>query len=280
VSVTIGLVGCGRWGQNVLRDLVALGVRVFVAEVDESRRELAIRHGAARSHVATDDLPECDGYVVVTPAHAHRPVSKTLLERAAPIFVEKPPCTSLAEVELLASLGAGRVFVMHKWRYHPAVIEMRLLGSPRFLSTVRTAPQRLPLHVDVAWHLAVHDLSIALELLGSVPPVVRAVGARLPDGRLRHIDAMLGNADGPQHHLVVAAHAPLYERRIELVGARGEAVWTAADAELPNQDQPLRRELGAFVDHLAGGPPPKSSIGDALGVCRAADAIRNAVEVA
>mgnify|MGYP001168319220 CR=1 FL=1 len=44
--VAIGLVGCGLWGQAILRDLVALGCRVAVVDIDPGRRDVATRLGA------------------------------------------------------------------------------------------------------------------------------------------------------------------------------------------------------------------------------------------
>jgi Trk K+ transport system NAD-binding subunit len=39
--VVVGLVGCGRWGRHILRDLVALGCEVHVvARSEESRLPL------------------------------------------------------------------------------------------------------------------------------------------------------------------------------------------------------------------------------------------------
>ena len=91
MTLRVGLVGCGRWGANVLRDLVALGAEVTVAEPDADRRDRALSAGASRGVAAAEQLPHCDGYVVVTPAPSHREVCEHLLGRGVPVFVEKPP---------------------------------------------------------------------------------------------------------------------------------------------------------------------------------------------
>ena len=53
--VKIGLVGCGRWGKHILRDLVALGCDVTVVARSTVSRERASSGGATRivSHPAT-----------------------------------------------------------------------------------------------------------------------------------------------------------------------------------------------------------------------------------
>ena len=40
-------------------------------------------------------------------------------------------------------------------------------------------------------------------------------------------------------------------------------------------EPPLRRELAAFLDHLAGGPPPKSDAAEGLAVVEAVQALRD-----
>src|SRR5262245_44717467 len=71
-SLRVGLVGCGSWGVNVLRDLQALGCEVtVVARSAETRQRATV--GGARS-VVNDiaALGSVDGVIVATstPTHA------------------------------------------------------------------------------------------------------------------------------------------------------------------------------------------------------------------
>ena len=296
MSTTIGVAGCGLWGVNVVRDLVELGATVVVAEPDPDRRAWARAAGVGDVVATIAELPACTGYVVVTPASVHRAVCASLLDRGAPVFVEKPPGTSLADVVALASVGADRLFVMHKWRYHPGVLEMAALvragalGAPVTLVTTRTGPAPLPHDVDVTWHLAVHDVAIALEVLGDVPCVDTAVGAR-DHGRLRRVEAALRTESGAEHHLTVAASDPHYVRKIGCFGPQGTAILHGPDAPVLelvapdgsrevvtlSDELPLERELATFVAHCAGGPAPKSSMADALAIARCLAAIDECV---
>jgi predicted dehydrogenase len=287
VSLAIGIAGCGGWGVNIVRDLVALEASVLVADPDPSRRAAALGVGARDAVGRIDELASCAGYIVATPARSHRVTCAALLERGAPVFVEKPPGTGLADVEALAVLGVDRLFVMHKWRYHPGIVAMSklvgdgIIGEPITLATTRTGPQPLPEDVDVTWHLAVHDVSIALDVLGSVPSVVDAEGRRTREGRLIRVDAMLGTGS-VAHRLVAAAQHPTYRREIRCVGSEGTVVLPGPDSAtldvvradgfteqmLLADDLPLFGELGAFLAHCDGGPRPKSSMPDALAIAR------------
>ncbi|HEY3673366.1 MAG TPA: Gfo/Idh/MocA family oxidoreductase [Acidimicrobiia bacterium] len=282
----IGLVGCGRWGANVLRDLVSLGADVVAADPDPVKRDAASAAGATASVERTEQLPECDGFVVVTPATAHRGVVLEVLRRGTPVFVEKPPCTTLVDVEHLAAHGDGRLFVMHKWRWHPGIRELARiaasgrLGTPLELRTTRIGPEPLPDSVDVVWHLGAHDLSIALEVLGNVPPVLRATGTRDAVGRLTACEVFMANDTG-KHAMRVGAGASERSRTVELRGTDGFAILERADAgvivvetqhgreevALPST-MPLEAELRDFLAHVEGGPPPRSSADDAVTIAR------------
>jgi len=121
----IGLVGCGRWGKNILRDLCALGCEVAVVACSAESRANAGAGGAASIVGSIGELPEVAGVVVATPISTHAAVAEEALGLGVPVFVEKPLADDPLAAERLATAAAGRLFVMDKWRYHPGV---ELLG--------------------------------------------------------------------------------------------------------------------------------------------------------
>ena len=138
------LVGCGRWGLNILRDLSVLGRTAIV--VDPAVEALAAAAPLALATYATFDIRESvAGVIVATPATDH----VTTVEQAAvlrvPIFVEKPLATSTQAAERAVALTGSRLFVMEKWRYHPAiealgaVVRGGELGPVRAIRTWRLA---------------------------------------------------------------------------------------------------------------------------------------------
>ena len=270
----------------MVRDLVSLSAEVMVADPDPSGRSRALEAGARASVASAEELPaDCDGYIVVTPASTHRTVCEQLLTRGKPIFLEKPPCTNVLDLEVLAA-RSDELYVMHKWRYHPGIktlaslVASGRLGTPRTLETTRTGPEELPPDVDVLWHLGPHDLSIAVEILGALPPV-RAVDARRDaDGRISQCRVTMGG-DGPSHEMTLAAGARPRVRRVVVVGSEATAVLERPDAPALSvhhehgvehvdisQAMPLAIELGAFLDYLDGGPPPASDAATALTILR------------
>lgn len=279
----IGLAGCGRWGRFILRDLIELGAIVSVAAPSEASRAVALAGGATSVHAAITDLPEAEGYVVAVPTILHAEAIEALLPRNRPIFVEKPlTCDATAAARILA-VAPDRVFCMDKWRYHGGVLKLAELARSGTLGEVLTVRcWRLGwgnphADVDAAWILAPHDLSIILEILGRLPSLRHAHG--LAAGPLgESLSALLADdAGGPSATIEVSASHPVNRRSVLVIGSTGAAQFgdsydavvrlhrpDTAPQEIPVETgMPLLAELRAFLDHLAGGPPPKSSAAEA-----------------
>jgi predicted dehydrogenase len=300
LAPVVGLVGCGRWGAHVLRDLLALGARVAVAEPDPAARERAAAAGAAACVAEAGRLPPVAGLVVVTPASTHAGVVEPLLGRGVPVFVEKPLTVDAASAERLARTAPDRLFVMDKWRYHPGVEALAALarsgelGPVLGLRTVRTGWGVGPSDVDAVWTLVPHELSIALEVLGRIPRPRAAVAERLGGG-LAALSGLLGGSGEPWLAFEASSRYADYRREVRLHCRDGVAVLADpyADHVLVTRgsrdgtddgpqnerrpiaaDPPLRRELAAFLDHLRGGPPPKSRGADGAAVVTAVAELR------
>jgi predicted dehydrogenase len=238
-----------------------------------------------------------DGLVVATPITAHAETAEEALRLGVPVFVEKPLTTDSISARRLADRGGERLFVMDKWRYHPGVEKLAeiartgKLGRVLGLRTVRTEWGRRRDDADAVWHLAPHDLAIGMEILGSLPPPAAAACERIAD-RLVSMTAVLGRS--PWMVVEVSARDPGHGRLIRLHCADGIAVLDHPYADhlkvfpgsgiepgvppylpLPiSTEMPLLRELRAFVDHLAGGPPPRSSAAEGVAVVEAIEALR------
>jgi predicted dehydrogenase len=296
-GIQVGLVGCGKWGRLVLRDLVTLGSEVTVAVRSEDGRAAALQGGAAQVVETVDDLPEVEGIVVVTPTPTHGQIVERGLERGVPVFVEKPLTNDLAAADRLAEAAPDRVFVMDKWRYHPGVELLAAFARSGELGRVlglRTS--RLgwgnPHDVDAVWILAPHELAIGLEILGGLP-APRAAVADAADGYAVGLVGLLGQ--DPWHTLEVSARSAERRREVRLLCEGGVAVLPEADSDhvrifrggditdtTPPKPElhpistelPLLRELHAFLEHLDGGPPPRSSAAEGAAVVRAITELR------
>jgi predicted dehydrogenase len=279
----VGLVGCGKWGRFILRDLVALGCRVTVLARSDATARRAKEGGAMDVVGAVDDLPDLDGVIVAVPAVDHAEVVDSVLDRGVPVFVEKPLTVDpVWAANLAAAPTADRVFVMDKWRYHPGVELLRdiarsgELGAVVGLETTRIGWGNPHADIDGIWHLAPHDLAIVLEILGSIPEPHSARTDRA-HGALAGIVALFG--EEPWVRMEVGTRSVRRIRSVTLRCENGIAALMDGYGDhleiltgYPSRDRepepvhrpfamemPLLRELRVFVDHLRGGPPPRSS---------------------
>jgi predicted dehydrogenase len=280
----VALVGVGRWGRHILRDLRDLGCEVVaVTSSEESRRRAS--EGGATLVGSVAELAEVAGVVIATPTATHAAVVGEVLALGVPIFVEKPLTPDPGDADRLAEAASDRVFMMDKWRYHPAIEALGSIARSRELGPVHSIrTQRLQwgnVHTDVdsTWILMPHDLSIVREILGSIPEVRRAVSVDAGGGEV----SMLAELGPPHCLLEVSTLSPAVVRRVEVRFEHGSAAMARTDADhiLVARDGtaeperrpiettlPLHEELRQFVQHLQGGPPPKSDAGEGALVVR------------
>lgn len=295
MTLRISLIGCGRWGRLILRDLLNLGAEVDVTCRTEATAAFARSVGARHAGAALPDPQAIDAYVVATPAATHAAVLETIVGHDKPIFVEKPMTTDAASARRLAEQASGRLFVMDKWRHHPGIETMRrevAAGALGQVSAIRASRwQWSSPHQDVTplWVLTPHDLAITLHLLGRLPPLEQAFAvvpgrpdlgfiAVLRDEVQVIVEAGVVETGHRRRCLVVGDRATLeltdaYDEGLRMRrGAPGAA--DAVESLLPiPADMPLEAELRAFLAHIqGGGPPPDSSARDgALVVQRLAE---------
>jgi predicted dehydrogenase len=286
----VALLGCGRWGRHILRDLLSLGCEVPVVARSEASVERARQGGAGAIVPDVASLGAVDGVVVSTPTATHAEVVGEALEFGVPVFVEKPLTADVASARALAAAASDRLFVMDKWRYHPGVLELARiarsgeLGAPVGIHSRRVTLGHRYTDVNTVWIHAPHDLAIALEVLGEVPPPRSAV-PELVGGELMGLTAFLG--DSPWLVVEVTTLAPGHRRELRLVCEEGVAQLDGAEAgavvvapagridadsveRRPIGDEmPLLAELQVFVEHLRGGPPPKSSAAEGVAIVEA-----------
>jgi predicted dehydrogenase len=289
---------------NVLRDLTELGTEVTVLARSRATEERA-RAGGAAVVFAVEDAGAVDGVVIVTPAQDHADSIRASAPFGCPIFCEKPLVTDPSVADELSDLCGDRLFVMHKWRWHPGVERLAALAAEGALGEVRgVRSTRLDwgsFHpgVDALDTALSHDLSIGYGILGSIPPVAAASGtedARVPGG-WSEASVLFAGADGPRLAVEISSVSAQPLRRVEVTGTLGSAVLPDPEAEAvellvhdgnleraPRRERiplerewPLLRELRDFVAHCEGGPPPRATAEEGFAVVQAIAEVRAAL---
>ncbi|HQR44723.1 MAG TPA: Gfo/Idh/MocA family oxidoreductase [Thermoanaerobaculia bacterium] len=186
--IRTGVVGCGYLGRHHARILAGLPGSEpagFVEPDDAKAAAIEAAHGA-QGMVRRRSIRElldagARAVVVASPTVTHAEVAEELLAGGADVMVEKPVTATLGEADRLVALArtAGRVLqVGHIERFNPAVAAVRpLVTDVKFIEADRLGVfVARALDVDVVLDLLVHDLDIALDLVGRPVKEIRAVG--------------------------------------------------------------------------------------------------------
>lgn len=310
-NLEVALVGHGRWGRNIARNLHALGALGLVVDAAaEARSAAATAYTGVRVADSIDAVPTGWPVAIAAPAAEHGRLVRHFLERGHDVFVEKPLALTVQEGAALAKLAddAGRVLMVgHLLHYHPAVqtlyglVDDGTLGRLRTLYSRRLNLGRFRREENILWSFAPHDISVLLRLVGRAPQRVIAAGGAYLHPRIADttVTQLLWES-GVHAHIHVSWLHPIKEQRLVVIGEDAMAVFddraptdklmlyrhgvrwrdgrpepVPADGEpvaVPD-GEPLRAEMQAFLRACTErGWRPPSDAGEALRVLSVLDA--------
>ncbi len=189
--LTVGVIGCGYWGPNLIRNFInlkAADVKIC-SDIDAGRLEHMKR--LYPSLATTTDYKDIindesiDAVVIATPVSTHYMLAAEALEAGKHVFCEKPLTQSVEEGVKLVDLAdeKGRTLMVgHTFVYTAAVNKVKdlinsgELGDIYYMSTARVNLGLFQEDINVVWDLAPHDVSIMNYVLGTRPVAVSAVG--------------------------------------------------------------------------------------------------------
>ncbi len=190
--ISVGVVGCGYWGPNLIRNFRSLAdCRLkSICDVSEDRlRHLQSLYPEVETETKYDKLlgdASLDAIVVATSVKHHFPMAKASLLAGKHTFIEKPMAASLEQCEELVALAKKQGLILmvgHTFLYSPAVRKIKELvdkgdvGEIRYISARRLNLGLFQKDINVAWDLAPHDISIILYIMGENPISINCRGA-------------------------------------------------------------------------------------------------------
>jgi predicted dehydrogenase len=243
--IGVGVVGCGYWGPNLIRNFHASPRARLVAACDsrEGRAERALRsYPSAKplnSLEAMLDDPRIDLVAVATPVGAHYAIARKAILAGKSVLLEKPMTASCEQADELLALATERnksIFVDHTFLFTPAVRKIKELhdagelGDIQFIDSVRINLGLFQHDVNVVWDLAPHDLAIATRVLGRLPNSVQATGASHSPSGLEDVAYVhLDYGGGLIAHFHVNWLSPVKVRQVIIGGTRRSLIWNDLD---------------------------------------------------
>jgi predicted dehydrogenase len=268
--ITIGQIGCGEWGSNLLRCFSAINsARVkYVAETSLKRREqIASNYKEIRTTADCEALfndKEIDAVVIATPASDHYRHASAALRAGKHCLVEKPLALRIEEAQELTDLARKNkriLMVGHTFLYNSAVrklkeeIDKGALGDIYYIYAQRLNLGRLRTDINAMWNFAPHDISICLFLLNNRPEWVSAIGASYVQPSVEDVVFMtMGFANGVIVHMHISWLDPNKIRRMTVVGNKRMAVYDdIAEDKIKIFDKGIEKanistSLGSFSD--------------------------------
>jgi predicted dehydrogenase len=307
-DLRVAVIGCGAWGQNLVRCFTELRCLDAVADHNAAVVEaVAARHGSrALSFEQILAEPSIQAVAIATQPSTHHHLARRALLAGKHVFVEKPLALALRQAEELTALAQRlerRLMVGHILQYHPAIVRLQnLIATGAIGRILRLQATRMNLGAirreeDVLWCLGPHDVSVILALIGAEPSEVHAVGGyhlrrTIADAVTLHLSFPAGE----QAQVNLSWLHPVKEHRLTVIGSEAMIVFddgapwerklllyphvveVAGDAPaairaepLPiavEEHEPLKLECQHFLDCIAQRREPRTDGAEGLRVMR------------
>ncbi len=282
--IKAGVIGVGHLGQHHARIYSELPQTrlVGVVDLDRTRRtEIGNRFGVAHFEDCRSLLGQVDAVSVAVPTRRHREVVLDCLEAGVHVLVEKPIAATPEEGRQMVRRAKQNGLVLHVGhveRFNPVrdLVKDRI-SNPRFIECHRLAPfQPRGTDVDVVLDLMIHDVDLILSFgLGQVN-TVEAVGIAVLSPQVDFAHARVEFDKGCVVNFTASRMSTgrlrkmrLFQERLYLsvdflsrqgiVYRQTEPATVEAfvqeEAIQAGDEEPLKRELQAFVQAMQTGAP-------------------------
>ena len=257
----IGIIGCGHWGKNLIRNFHSLGSLNSVSDSDsETAKSFSKQYDIPSiSFEEMIDSIDIEGVVIAAPAVLHSNLAIKALNAGKHVFVEKPLATNIKDAQSMidcAKKSGKHLMVGHLLQYHPVFIKLKKLvlegkiGNLEYIYSNRLSLGKIRVDENIIWSFAPHDISMIISLVNKKPSKVLAVGnqqlgRKIEDRAIIHLDF----DTEIQAHIEVSWINPYKQHKLVVVGSKSMLVF--------DDSKPWNEKL-MFFDHsinLDSTPP-------------------------
>jgi predicted dehydrogenase len=249
-KLSVGVIGLGHWGPNVVRILSQhkdVDVRALCdsdpKNLEKVSRFLHITCEQTRDPYVVIRNPGIDAVAIITPASTHYELATAALNAGKHLFVEKPITLTVEENIALCELAEKKgltITVGFTFLFNPAVHAMKgllddhQLGRPYYATAKRTHLGLIRKDVGVLWDLAVHDVSILNYLLDTAPVAVSGIGGNPLGAEVEDVSFLTFiYPDNFLANLQISWIDANKERLFSMVGSKARVVFDDLNASEP-----------------------------------------------
>ena len=233
----VAVIGCGSWGNNLVRNFSDLGVLAAVCDENPAQSRRLSGQYQVRTYTVEDVLGDTniDAVAIATPAETHSAITEQALLAGKHVFVEKPVALDVGTAEKLNRLSKKQARVLmvgHVLQYHPAFIRLKELvaqdelGRLRNIYSHRSNLGKARSEENILWSFVPHDASMILSLVGDEPNRISATGGFFLHSQFADVAAIyLSFPGGENAHVFVSWLHPYKVQELVVVGDKGMAVF-------------------------------------------------------
>jgi len=293
---TLALIGKGRWGKNYINTIRGLSS----CELPDT----FIKTSDYKDLLSENNI---DGVIIATPASTHFKIAKEFLEKDFNVLVEKPFTTNYKDAVKLYKIANNLknvAMVGHIYLYNPAFLKVKKLiksiGKIKYISTEGMNYGPIRKDVSALWDWGPHDISMAIDLLGSLPKEVSGNGLSVLWPNTTFYDMCNLKLKFPNDIYVfvnIGWLSPVKKRNITIVGEKNTIVFddtiekkvalisnssVGKEVNYPSfsKEPPLVVEILSFVDQIKNREKNNnSSLKMGLGVVKVLEACEKSIKL-
>ena len=259
--VKTAILGVGRWGKNVARELAAQSELVAYAQKSEADNEVSGMEDVEKMSVAQiRDRTDIQAVWIATPIDTHADIARVMLESGKHVMCEKPLALEATGADALASLAYEKDLTLatgYIFLYHPVYREMQRLLTGDTIRSVECEWNKYGTFTEsIEMNLLTHHLSLSYHLLGmprSGAYVSREAGetpcdklvTELVYDNASFVSRINRLSQTNEHRIEVHTHGGItYEWLGQTLRKDGVVIFESAD-------QPLTREVAEFLASIS-----------------------------
>ncbi len=305
--IPVAVIGVGEHGRHharAFRDLPEADL-VGVYDLRSDRAEaLAAELGCRAFRNLDEALRRAKAVSVVIPTTVHAEVVHRAFDAGVDVLVEKPISRTVAEAAELVERSEREQRILqvgHLERFNPGVVAAKkVTRGPMFFEVHRLGVfSSRSLDVDVVFDLMIHDLDLVLWMVESPVADVRAVGLPVLSDKVDIANARVEFENGAVANLTASRASTEKIRKfryfqpsgyISIDFARRDALVISVDRSKETPEigfrkldtepaDPLRSELGAFLESVNSRRPPPVGGREGMAALALAERVMNCIEI-
>lgn len=249
----IGVIGVGYWGKKHVEELLNIGVRVTVSDLNQSNLKICKdKFGCEGTTNYLNILknPDIQAVVISTPNDTHYPICKDALQHGKHVLLEKPMTTIHRHAIELVDLAKKQNLILgvgHIFRFNNAINKMKVFLNQNYFGDVYIVKLTWTNHEpvwnrDIIFDLAPHPFDIIHFLFGKNPNEISCIGEAYRKESGEEAAFVNAKIDKILINLEMSWLTPEKVRRLVLVGSEKAAFVDCLSQQIKVHDFKTKEE--------------------------------------